>query len=326
MRKPLAGAVEAGIGGTVRRDALIVTDERGRVVEWSDAAAQVFGYAREEVVGRHLSHLFGAPGAGEHGRGEAESRHWRRRIRAALSEGRLLLAAQPVVNLRSGRVDRHELLLRMDLGNRLAKPAEFIGEAERSGQIREIDLWMVRRGIDLAASGPVAINVSARSLDSELLLAEISRGLKRTGASPEQVTIEITETAGAADLEQAAVWVGRLTELGCRVSLDDFGTGYGAFSYLNRLSVCELKIDREFVARVGNSEVDRRVVSTIVEVGRSFGMTMVAEGVEDEQTLALLADLGVDLAQGFFLGRPEIVGEAWEPRATSWAPPGPRPS
>ena len=311
MDEPLAIAV----------DALIVTDDQGRVIEWNESAVQVFGFKREEVLGRHLSRLFASPPGEARPRSEAESQSWRKRIRAALSEERLLLAAQPVVDLRSGNVDRHELLLRMNLGNRLAKPAEFIGEAERSGQIRDVDLWMVRRGVELAAIGPVAINVSARSLDSELLLAEIANGIARTGTNPERVTIEITETAGAADLEQAAAWVARLTALGCRVSLDDFGTGYGAFTYLNRLAVCELKIDREFVARVRHSEVDRRVVSTIVAVGRSFGMTMVAEGVEDEETLVVLEDLGVDLAQGYLFGRPEIVGEVWEPRPAQWKRP-----
>lgn len=247
----------------------------------------------------------------ERERREAASLRWVRRIGAALAGERLLLAAQPVVDLRSGRVDHHELLLRMDLGTRLAKPDEFIGQAERSGQIREIDLWAARRGVELAAISPVAINVSAKSLGSEPLLAEIECGLARNGTSPERVTIEITETAGAEDLEQAAAWVARLTERGCRVSLDDFGSGYGAFTYLNRLAVGELKIAREFVGRLRHSEADRRVVSTIVAVGRNFGMTMVAEGVEDEETLAIVESLGIEFAQGHLFGRPEIVGESW---------------
>jgi PAS domain S-box-containing protein len=247
----------------------------------------------------------------ERERKEAKSLRWVRKIGAALAGDDLLLAAQPVVDLRSGKVDHHELLLRMDLGTRLAKPDEFIGEAERSGQIREIDLWAMRRGIELAATAPVAINVSAKSLGSELLLTEIDRGLKRSSVSPERVTIEITETAGAVDLEQAAAWVARLTERGCRVSLDDFGTGYGAFTYLNRLAVGELKIAREFVARLRHSEADRRVVSTIVAVGRNFGMTMVAEGVEDVETLAIVEGFGVEFAQGHLFGRPEIIGADW---------------
>lgn len=247
----------------------------------------------------------------ERERREAESLRWVRRIGAALAGEDLLLAAQPIIDLRSGRIDHHELLLRMNLGTRLAKPGEFIGLAERSGQIREIDLWAVRRGVELAAKAPVAINISAKSLGSELLLAEIDRGLERCGASPERVTIEITETAGAEDLEQAAAWVARLNRRGCRVSLDDFGTGYGAFTYLNRLAVRELKISREFVARLRHSEADRRVVSTIVAVGRNFGMTMVAEGVEDEETLAILEGFGVELAQGHLFGRPEIIGADW---------------
>lgn len=252
----------------------------------------------------------------ERERQEAESLRWVRRIGAALTGDDLLFAAQPVIDLRSGRIDHHELLLRMNLGTRLAKPEEFIGLAERSGQIREIDLWAVRRGVELAARSSVAINVSAKSLGSELLLAEIDRGLERSGVAPERVTLEITETAGAEDLEQAAAWVQRLTRRGCRVSLDDFGTGYGAFTYLNRLAVSELKISREFVARLLHSEADRRVVSTIVAVSRNFGMTTVAEGVEDEETLAIVEGFGIEFAQGHLFGRPEIIGDGWGEPAT----------
>ena len=247
----------------------------------------------------------------ERERAEAKWLRWARRIGFALTADRLLLAAQPVVDPRERRVDHHELLLRMDLGTRLAKPDEFIREAERSGQIREIDLWAVRRGIELAATRPVAINVSARSLGSEALLAELDRGLERWGVCPKRLTIEITETAGAEDLEQAAAWVRELTGRGCRVSLDDFGTGYGAFTYLDRLPVTELKISREFVTRLCRSDSDRRVVSTIVAVGRNFGLTLVAEGVEDAATLAIIDELGIDLVQGHLLGRPQIVGDDW---------------
>lgn len=103
----------------------------------------------------------------------------------------------------------------------------------------------------------------------------------------------------------------RLRSLGCRVALDDFGTGYGSFSYLSRVPANELKIDREFVSRLRFGDTDWRIVDAIVAVGRNLGMTVVGEGVEDEATLELLESLGVDLAQGYFLGRPQLVDESW---------------
>lgn len=243
----------------------------------------------------------------EHERGEAESRLWRRRIDDALANDRFAFATQPVVNIRSGETDHHELTLRMRLGDRIAKPAEFIGPAERSGQIRSLDLWVVHHGLKLAAWGPVAINLSGRSLGSDGLLAEIERELDRAGAEPGRVTFEITETAAAEDLERATASVERLKSLGCRVALDDFGTGYGSFSYLSRVPADELKIDREFVSQLRFSDTNWRIVDAIVAVGRNLGMTIVAEGVEDEATLELLESLGVDLAQGYYLGRPQLI-------------------
>lgn len=238
---------------------------------------------------------------------ESESRLWRRRIDEALAEDRFAFATQPVVDIRSGEIDHHELTLRMRLADRIARPTEFIGPAERSGQIRRLDLWVVHHGLELAALGPVAINLSGRSLGSEGLLTEIERELDSSDTEPGHITFEITETAAADDLERAAASVKRLKSLGCRVALDDFGTGYGSFSYLSRVAADELKIDREFVSRLRFNDTNWRIVDAIVAVGRNLGMTVVAEGVEDEATLELLESLGVDLAQGYFLGRPQMV-------------------
>ncbi len=286
-----------------RNGSEVVVSVRGVPVHDDDGTVIASAWIARDITDRR--------GREERQRREEEAQTWRRRIASALEEDRLLLVTQPVIDLRSGEVDHHELLLRMQLGDRLAEPAEFIGEAERSSQIREIDLWVTRRGVELARERPVAINVSARSLGSELLLAEIAHGLRRFGTDPERVTVEITETAGASDLELAASWVERLTDLGCRVALDDFGTGYGAFTYLNRLAVSELKIDREFVTQLHRNEADRRVVATILAVARNFGMSTVAEGVEDDETLAILDELGVDMVQGYLFGHPEIVDREW---------------
>ncbi|HET7443444.1 MAG TPA: EAL domain-containing protein [Solirubrobacterales bacterium] len=248
---------------------------------------------------------------GDHERSDTESRLWRQRIDEALADDRLAFATQPVVDIRSGETDHHELTLRMRLGDRIAKPAEFIGPAELSGQIRSLDRWVVRHGLELAVHHPVAINVSGRSLGNDGLLAEIERELGSSGAEPGHITFELTETAAADDLERATASVERLKALGCRVALDDFGTGYGSFSYLSRVPADELKIDREFVSQLRFSDTNWRIIDAIVAVGRNLGMTIVGEGVEDEATLELLESLGVDLAQGYFLGRPQLVEAGW---------------
>jgi PAS domain S-box-containing protein len=290
-RRPLGDGTEA----LVQVRGLPVRDDRERVIGSAWIARDVTDQRSRE----------------ERERREAESRLWRQRIETALDDDCFLFAAQPVVDIRSGEVNHHELGLRMRLEDRICRPVEFIGQAESSGQIRELDLWVVRHGIELAARRPVAINLSGRSLGSDELLAEIRRGLESSATAPERITLEITETAAADDLEYAAVGVERLKALGCRVALDDFGTGYGSFSYLSRVPVDELKIDREFVSKLRYDDANWRIVDAIVAVGRNLGMTVVAEGVEDEATLELLESLGVDLAQGYFLGRPELVGAGW---------------
>jgi EAL domain-containing protein (putative c-di-GMP-specific phosphodiesterase class I) len=127
------------------------------------------------------------------------------------------------------------------------------------------------------------------------------------------VTFEITETAAAENMRGARELVAELNGLGCAVALDDFGTGYGSFTYLRHLPVTQLKIDIEFIRGIDQDPTDRRVVESMVDVARNFAMTTVAEGVEDERTLELVREMGVDLAQGYYVGRPrplEIEVEA----------------
>jgi PAS domain S-box-containing protein len=242
--------------------------------------------------------------------GDHDSR-WRSRIAQALEEDSFALAVQPILDLRNGAVDHHELLLRMRTADgEEVSPGRFIPVAERSGQIVAIDCWVARRGIELADRFPVAINISARGIASPQLAAEIERSIRRSGVDPTRVTFEITETAAVEEIDAAVRLVDRLRALGCGVSLDDFGTGFASLTYLKRLKVTELKIDYEFVANATADEADQRVINTIVSIGRNFRLQTVAEGIEDEPTRRLMRDMGVDLAQGFLLGRPRII----EPR------------
>jgi PAS domain S-box-containing protein len=234
-----------------------------------------------------------------------EEIEWSTRIRDAVGRDRLVLHAQPILDLETGQVAHEELLVRMNgEGGILIPPAEFLPSAERFGLMGEIDRWVVRNAILLAKERSVDVNLSAQSIDDRDLIGFIAAELRRHHVEPSNVIFEITETAAAEDLERATYFVQRLREIGCGVALDDFGTGFGSFNYLKHLPVTHLKIDQEFVKDLASSEPGQRVVTSIVQVAQNFGMRTVGEGVEDERSLGLLLELGVDYAQGYFVGRP----------------------
>jgi PAS domain S-box-containing protein len=273
-----------------------------RLLPVRDDAGEVTGsvWIARDVTDRHRLE--------ERERLDEEARRHGKVIARALAEDLFLFAAQPVINLATSRLDHYELLIRMR-GNdgELALPGSFLPQAERSGQIVEIDFWAIEHGIQLAVRAPVAINLSAASIARGGLIEEVERRLARTGVEPGRVTFEITETAAAEDIDRAAELIERLGALGCGIALDDFGTGFGTFTYLNRLPVSELKIDREFVSQVRDSDTNQRVVRTMIAVAHNFGMRTVAEGIEDAGTLGSLVEMGVDLGQGYLLGRPELI-------------------
>ncbi len=243
---------------------------------------------------------------------DEEARRHGKAISRALAEDLFVFAAQPVFDLHTDALDHYELLIRMrGADGELVMPGSFLPQAERSGQIAEIDRWAIRHGIELARRAPVAINLSAASISRAGLVDKVERRLRETGVDPGRVTFEITETAAAEDIDHAAELIERLAALGCAIALDDFGTGFGTFTYLSRLAVSELKIDREFVSQVTGSTTDKRVVGSMIAVARNFGMRTVAEGIEDRQTLEVLTAMGVDLAQGYLLGRPALIDDDW---------------
>jgi PAS domain S-box-containing protein len=235
---------------------------------------------------------------------DVEAQLWRRRLTEALAADDLVFHGQPILDLGDGSIHHHELLVRMRLGEDLVPPAAFLPYAEESELIRDLDLWAVEAGMGLATRVPVAINLSARSLGSRSLLEAIERKLGADGVPAGNVTFEITETAAAENMQGARELVAELNGLGCAVALDDFGTGYGSFTYLRHLPVTQLKIDIEFIRGIDQDPTDRRVVESMVDVARNFAMTTVAEGVEDERTLELVREMGVDLVQGYYVGRP----------------------
>jgi EAL domain-containing protein (putative c-di-GMP-specific phosphodiesterase class I) len=233
---------------------------------------------------------------------------WEERIRTAVEEERLLVYAQPIVDLRTGEVVQEELLVRMR-GERgpddIVPPGDFLPQAERFGLVGQIDRYMISRGIGLAAGGrPVEINLSGQSIGDRAVTREIERELRVTGADPSLIVFEITESSAVQDMQAAREFSERIERLGCGCALDDFGTGYGALTYQRQLAVQFLKIDISFVRNMARNADDQRVVKSIVGLAREYGQATIAEGVEDEETLELLREYGVDFAQGFHIGRP----------------------
>ena len=236
---------------------------------------------------------------------ELDSLTWIGRIREALDEDRLVLYSQPIVPLRGGPPSQ-ELLVRMiGRDGEVILPGSFVPIAEKYGMIGEIDRWALREAIRLAARGQgVEVNVSAQSIDPQYLLPIIERELRDTGADPANLVFEVTETALMQNLHAGEGFAQGLADIGCGLSLDDFGTGFASFTYLKRLPLRSLKIDIEFVRDLVTNTANQHIVKAVVELARGFGYDTIAEGVEDEETLALLRDYGVDYGQGFLLGAP----------------------
>ena len=236
------------------------------------------------------------------------------RVRAALARKSFVMFAQPIVRAGDRALHQHELLIRLrDLDGRLLPPSEFLPVAERYGVVPDIDRWVIRMAAGLAAADhPVEINLSAETLADPGVFRYLERALEEAGAPPRLLVVELTETAVLRDESAARFFTDQLRRLGCRFALDDFGAGYGGFTYLKRLSIDYLKIDREFTRDLANDAGNRHVVRAVVDLARGFHVQTVAEGVEDEETARALAGLGVDLLQGYALGRPgplrEVLG------------------
>jgi PAS domain S-box-containing protein len=237
-----------------------------------------------------------------------ERKETERRLRTLLTDDHLLAYSQPIVDQRRRSVTQEELLVRLrgaHGGDEVIAPGEFLPDVERCGLIGIVDRWMVAQGVALAGRGRRAeINLSARTIGDQELAEELEQTIASSGVSADNLIFEITETAAIEHLDAARAFAERLTRLGCRFALDDFGTGFGSLTYLRHLPVGYLKIDTSFVAGLASNREDRAMVRGIVAIARELEVLTVAEGIEDEATLGLLRDYGVDYLQGYLLGPP----------------------
>ncbi|MYN25293.1 putative bifunctional diguanylate cyclase/phosphodiesterase [Duganella levis] len=249
-------------------------------------------------------------------------------LRNAAERNEFRLHVQPKISLQTGKVVGMEALVRWvhpERGN--VFPDEFIPFAEQTGFIRVLTRWVMERSAELcrelALKGhplKVSVNLSTRDLLDQDLPAKFADLLARHKLTPGSFCLEITESAIMDDPVRAQHTLERLSAMGLDLSIDDFGTGYSSLAYLKRLPVNELKIDKSFVLNMENDEGDTKIVRSTIDLGHNMGLRVVAEGIESEAVWRLLAELGCDQGQGYFMSRP-IPGDQMIPWLEKWQAP-----
>lgn len=233
-------------------------------------------------------------------------------LRHAVEEGQLRLYLQPKLNLADNTVLAAEALVRWQHPTRgLVPPMQFIPFAEQTGFVRQLTLWMfeeVARALpSLRADGRplrVAINLSTRDLLDQDFPAKLDAMMAKYNAPTDAFCLEITESAIMDDPQRAEATLNRLAERGFKLSIDDFGTGYSSLAYLKRLPVNELKIDKSFVMGMEKDESDAKIVRSTIDLAHNLGLSVVAEGVENQAILDKLRELSCDEAQGYHMSKP----------------------
>ena len=236
---------------------------------------------------------------------------WSERISSALEKGLFKLHYQGIYRADGLELSHLEALIRMvdeRDPDQLIMPGHFIPLAEKSGRILDIDRWVLREVLRRLAANPdmpaIAINISGRSLSEPGLPQQIGDALREAGIAPNRLIVEITETSAVSDLHDAQRMIDALRNLGCGVCLDDFGVGFASFAYLKHLHVDTIKIDGLFIRDLAHDRDNQIFVQAMVGVALGLGKSVVAEYVEDGESLALLRKFGVDLVQGYHVDRP----------------------
>ncbi len=245
--------------------------------------------------------------------------NWLSRLQQALKEDHFKLLVQAVADCRTKEVKHYEFLLRLAKPDgSIVTPMQFIQAAERYDLMKDIDRWVIKAATQqiaefhqaLGGHCSYSINLSGQSAADETLLPFIEECLMNTGVSPSCVWFEITETAAITHFHVAVELIQRLKAMGSKVALDDFGSGLSSFGYLKNLPVDIIKIDGQFVKNLDTDCIDREMVRAIHRVAQTMDITAVAEFVETEKALEQLAEIGVDLAQGYHIARPCTIQEA----------------
>jgi diguanylate cyclase (GGDEF)-like protein len=249
-------------------------------------------------------------------------------VRRGLADGAFELNFQPFYDVHGRVLKGFEALLRLkDLAGKPISPARFVPVAEKLGLIAEIGRWVLNEACRTAASWPndliVAVNFAPVQLHSGSPRAEIAEALAQSGLDPKQLQIEITEDSILHDTDHVLAELHAIRELGVSIAIDDFGTGYSSLSNLWRFPIDKLKVDRSFVTAIDSGDTHAtKVLGTVILLGHSLGMCVVAEGVETPAQVTKLVQLDCDEVQGFIYGRPMPAVEIARTIMASFHPPG----
>ena len=292
---------------------LVELGREGGSIEDILSSADSACYIAKKRGGSHI-HVYSA-------REEANARqsgeiHWLQKLQGALRDNKFELYFQPIAHAQSDVVNGPgiEVFLRLDEGDgTTSAPAEFFKAAERYRLMPHIDRWVVqtvlsalgRGGLKLPGGRSVAVNIAGQTLGDSQFLEFVVDCFDHTGASPRDVCFELTESAVVANVEHARRFVEVLHGMGAEFALDDFGSGLGSFSNLKMLPMNYLKIDGSFIRNLAQDAVSQAMVSAMIELSRSMNFRVVAEHVEDQLSMDTVKRMGIDFAQGFFIGRPQ---------------------
>jgi diguanylate cyclase (GGDEF)-like protein len=247
-------------------------------------------------------------------------------LREALEHDEFFLEYQPTFALSDMRPTGVEALIRWKHPVRgVVQPDDFIPLLEETGLITEVGKWVLREACGQGAAWrqagypiDMAVNVSARQLDSDQLIADIEGALAQSDLEPGALTIEITETTLMRSVEETALRLTAIKQLGVRIAIDDFGTGYSSLAHLQRFPVDALKIDRSFISGLSSNAEGETLIHTLVQLGKALSIETFAEGIEEQQELALLRDEDCDSGQGFLYARP-LGAAATETFLQNWS-------
>lgn len=241
------------------------------------------------------------------------SLEWARTIHQAVADDNLVLHFQSIVDISTQEVAYYEALVRLELDNRIIQPGEFIPALEREGDMSLLDRQVISKAVYYLSQhselNKIAINLSAQGFSDERLLPLIEEKLAKYNVNANRIIFELTESASLSNITATQAMIEKLSALGCGFSIDDFGTGFSTFSYLKQIPAQSVKIDGSFIIDLATNPVDLALVKAIYEVATALGKKTVAEFVENEETLQILADIGVTYAQGYHLSKPKTVAE-----------------
>jgi diguanylate cyclase (GGDEF)-like protein/PAS domain S-box-containing protein len=243
---------------------------------------------------------------------------WLRLVREALENDGFVLYAQPILDLRTDEITRYEILLRLlDRDGGIIPPGAFLDIAEQFGLSGDIDRWVLSKAREILSDAEImakgisfAINLSPRTMTDKEFLQLISDMPALNVIGPVRLVMEITETAAIYNIHVAKDFLRVLRGRGYEFALDDFGMGFSSFYQLKNLDVDYLKIDGSFIRNLQHDPVDKHLVLAMVHLAQSMGKQTIAEFVEDQETLDMLREIGVDCAQGFHIGRPRPLDSA----------------